>query len=114
MVRVRADGEYGRGGADREALRATFPYILPPPSTKRGDFVDGVRIFRVPSTETVFFVDGGTISSCLSMKMRVFVDRSGVSASVFCNFGRFRGLWPVDNFFALIAKGLCKKADYYF
>ena len=97
MVRVHADGEYGRGGADREALRATFPYILPHPSTKRGDFVDG-----------------GTISSCLSMKMRGFVDRSGVSASVFCNFGRFRGLWPVDNFFVLITKGLGKTVDYYF
>lgn len=30
------------------------------------------------------------------------------------NFRERGTLWPVDNFFSLIAKGLCKKADYYF
>ena len=30
------------------------------------------------------------------------------------NFRERGALWPVDNFFALIAKGLGKKADYYF
>ena len=61
MVRVHADGEYRCGRVDREAMSAASPYILPPPSTKRGISMDGGRFLRGVSTETGVFVDAPNI-----------------------------------------------------